>query len=58
MMGTRLTLRVNPTIAELLHGEENHIILSLENLIKKQIIIYPNTEFHMEEFDIFEILKE
>jgi len=23
-----------------------------------QIIIYPNSDFHMEEFDIFEILKD
>ncbi|MDM8526473.1 Rne/Rng family ribonuclease [Desulfococcaceae bacterium HSG8] len=58
MIGNKLTLRVNPQIAELLHGEENHIITSLENLIGKQVVIYPNTEFHVEEFDIFEILKD
>jgi ribonuclease G len=58
MTGVKLTIRVNPEIAELLHGEENHIILSLERIIGKQIIIYPNVKFHMEEFDIFEILKE
>jgi len=53
--GGRLTLRVNPEIAEFLHGEENLIINSLERLIGKQIIIYPNPQFHMEEFDIYEI---
>jgi ribonuclease G len=58
MLGVKLTLRVNPEIAELLHGEENHIIVSLERLIGKQIIIYPNTEYHIEQFDIFEVLKE
>jgi len=55
MNGIRLTLRVNPQIAELLHGEENHLIAALEKAIGKQIVIYPNTTYHMEEFDIFEI---
>jgi ribonuclease G len=58
MNGIRLTLRVNPQIAELLHGEENHLILTLEKVIGKQIVIYPNTTYHLEEFDIFEIHKE
>ena len=52
--GGQLTLRVNPDIAELLHGEENRIVYSLEKKIGKQIVIYPATDFHMEEFDIFE----
>lgn len=54
MTGERFTLRVNPEIAEYLHGEENRIILSLEQIIGKPIVIYPHKEFHMEEFDIFE----
>jgi len=58
MLGVKLTLRVNPEIAELLHGEENHIIVSLERLIGKQIIIYPKTQYHIEQFDMFEVLKE
>jgi ribonuclease G len=58
MIGVKLTLRVNPKIAELLHGEKNHIITSLERIIERQIIIYPSADFHMEEFDIFEILKD
>ena len=53
--GSRFTLHVNPEIAERLHGEENPIIVSLERQIGKQIIIYPNTKFHLEEFDIFEM---
>ena len=56
--GVKLTLRVNPEIADLLHGEENRIIGSLEGRIGKQIVIYPSAEFHMEEFDVFEILRE
>ncbi|MBL7180001.1 MAG: Rne/Rng family ribonuclease [Pseudomonadota bacterium] len=58
MMGTKVSLRVNPEIAELLHGEENHIISTLERIVGKQIIIYPNAQLHIEEFDVFEILKD
>jgi ribonuclease G len=58
MLGTKMSLRVKPEIAELLHGEEDHIITSLERMIGKQIIIYPNPQLHIEEFDIFEILKD
>ena len=58
MNGIRLTLRVNPQIAELLHGEENNLIAALEKAIGKQIVIYPNTTYHLEEFDIFEIHQE
>ncbi|RJP76076.1 MAG: Rne/Rng family ribonuclease [Desulfobacteraceae bacterium] len=57
MVGSRFTLRVNPEIAELLHGEENNLIASLEERLNKQIIIYPNSRFHVEEFDVFEIIK-
>ena len=55
MDGTRLTLRVNPQIAELFLGQENLLIANLERSIGKQIVIYPNPEFHMEQFDIFEV---
>jgi ribonuclease G len=58
MTGIRLTLKVNPKIAELLHGEENHLIASAERAISKQIVIYPNSQFHLEEFDMFEVVKE
>lgn len=54
--GTRLTLKVNPQIAELLHGEENRLINNIENISGKQIVIYPNPNFHIEEFEIFESL--
>jgi len=58
MIGTKLSLRVNPEIAELLHGEENHLILSLERIIGKQIVIYPDPKLHIEEFDVLEVLKD
>jgi ribonuclease G len=55
LKGVRLTLQVNPQIAELLHGEENHLIAQLERRIGKQIVVYPAPQFHMEEFDVYEI---
>jgi ribonuclease G len=55
MNSKRLTLRVNPQIAELFLGEEDLLISKLERDIGKQIVIYPNPEFHMEQFDIFEV---
>jgi ribonuclease G len=57
MMGGALTLKVNPEIAELLHGEENELISDLERGIGKQIEVYANSNFHLEEFDIFENLN-
>jgi ribonuclease G len=55
MDSTQLTLRVNPRIAEFFLGEEDLLISKLERDIGKQIVIYPNPEFHMEQFDIFEV---
>ena len=52
--GTVLTLRVNPEVAEYMHGEENQLIPGLEKNIGKQIIIYPDDRYHMEAFDIIE----
>ena len=57
MLGQRLTMRVNPEIAELLYGEESHLILALEREIDKRVVVYPNPEFHMEQFDILEIMS-
>jgi ribonuclease G len=57
MLGSGITLRVNPQIAELLHGEENHLITSLEHRLSKQITIYPDRRFHLEEFDLLETLS-
>jgi len=39
-------------------GEESPLITHLERSISKQIVIYPNPEFHMEQFDIFEVMGE
>jgi ribonuclease G len=58
MIGVKISLRVNPEIADLLYGEESQIIVSAERIIGKRIVIYPDANLHMEEFDIFEIIKE
>ncbi len=58
MIGVKISLRVNPEIAELLYGEERQTIASAEKIIGKQIVIYPDINLHMEEFDIFEIIKD
>jgi len=58
IMGKRLAVKVNPEVAELLHGEENELILSLERQLERQVVIYPNPQFHMEEIEIIEVLKD
>ena len=57
-MGGRFALRVNPLIADLLHGEENYLIGALERTVGKNIVIYPDEKFHLEQYDILEILKQ
>jgi ribonuclease G len=54
MTGPQLTLRVNPEVADFLHGEENRLIPGLEKTIGKQIIIYPDSRYHIEAFEIIE----
>ena len=54
MTGSKLTVRVNPDVAEFLHGEENRLIPGLEKTINKQIVIYPDNRYHMEAFEIIE----
>ncbi len=56
IMGNRFTVKVHPEIAQLLHGEEKHLISSLENQFSKPIAIYPETHYHIEEYHIFESL--
>ena len=56
--GERLAVKVNPEVADLLHGEENELILSLERQLGRQIVIYPNPQFHLEEIELIEILKD
>jgi ribonuclease G len=58
IIGERLAVKVNPEVADLLHGEENELISTLERRLGRQIVVYPDPDFHMEEIEIIEILKE
>jgi len=55
VFGQRVAIRVNPQVAEFLHREENNLVTNLERDLGKQIVIYPEPQFHREQFDIFEI---
>jgi ribonuclease G len=57
-VGGRIAVKVNPEIAELLHGEQRELIAILEKSIGKQVVIYPNDSFHLEQVDIIDVLKE
>ena len=57
MVGEQMAVRVNPAIADLLHGEESDLIAALEKLTGRHIVIYPNASFHLEEVAIIEILQ-
>jgi ribonuclease G len=57
-VGERLAVKVNPEVADLLHGEESELISALEREIGRQIVIYPNPQFHIEEVEIIEVLKD
>ena len=56
--GEKISLRVHPEIADLLLGEANDIIISLEKYLQRQVVIYPVSEFHIEEFNIIEVYLE
>ncbi|MGM0654103.1 MAG: Rne/Rng family ribonuclease [Thermodesulfobacteriota bacterium] len=56
MMGNRFTVKVHPEIAQLFHGSENHLLVSLESKFSKPISIYPESHYHIEEYHIFESL--
>lgn len=54
MMGESITLKVHPEIAELLLGEEQGMVESLERWLKKEIIIRPDTQLHLEQYEMYE----
>jgi len=56
MTGVKLVLCVNHKIADLLYGEEHHIIESLEKTIKKQIEICTDNRLSESEFNVCETL--
>ncbi|MCP4120039.1 MAG: Rne/Rng family ribonuclease [Desulfobacteraceae bacterium] len=58
MMGNLFTVKVHPEIAQLLHGEQKHLITSLEREIKRPVAVYPEPHYHIEEYHIFETLEK
>ena len=58
MMGESVTLKVHPETAELLLGEERGVVESLERWLKKEIIIRPDSHFHVEQWEWYERLKK
>ncbi len=58
VQGEKISLRVHPDIADLLLGEANEIIISLEKHLQRQIVIYPVEGFHIEEFNIIEVYMD
>lgn len=56
MTGVKLVFCVNHKIADILYGEEQHIIESLEKIIKKQIVICTDKRLSVSDFNISETL--
>lgn len=56
--GSRIHLKVNPVIADLLLGQESDLIASLEERIGRQICIYPAGDYHLEQYDIIEVRQD
>lgn len=52
MQGSKVMLRVHPSVADLLLKEESHSIDQLEKEINKRITIIPNHEMHIKKYDI------
>jgi ribonuclease G len=56
LAGQRIDIKVNPEVAERLHGEESHLVNALERSISKRIVIYPEHRFHLEQFEIVNVV--
>jgi len=54
MDGAGLTLLVNPSVAELLHGQERPLVADLEARIGRTIIVDPEPEYHLEQYEVVE----
>ena len=55
MMAPAITLKVHPEVAELLLGEERGLVESLEGWLSKRIIVRPDQQFHLEEYEMHEM---
>ena len=58
LMGQSITLKVHPEVAELLLGEERGTVESLENWLKKEVVVHPDPQFHLEQWETYEMHKK
>jgi ribonuclease G len=58
MQGESFTIRCNPEIAALLHGEEAKILHIIEDFTDKPVVVYPVSTYLREQFDIIENLRK
>jgi ribonuclease G len=58
LMGNRFTVKVHPEIAQMLMGEAKHLVTSLERALERPIAVYPEPNYHIEEYHIFETLTK
>jgi ribonuclease G len=58
LMGNRFTVKVHPEIAQMLMGEAKHLVTSLERTLERPIAVYPEPNYHIEEYHIFETLTK
>ncbi len=54
-ISTRLIVKVNPLVAELLSDEERQGIEELENIFNLKIVIQEDSTFHQEHFEIIQV---
>jgi ribonuclease G len=57
MLAPGITLKVHPEIAELLLGEEGSLVDSLEVALNKKIVVRPDPQFHLEQYEMYEMHK-
>ncbi len=57
-VGDRIHLKVNPVIADLLLGEERELVAMLETQLNRQIGIYPVAGYHIEQYELIEVISE
>jgi ribonuclease G len=57
IMAPYISLKVHPEVAELLLGEEGSLVESLEAVLNKKIMVRPDAQFHLEQYEMYEMHK-
>jgi Ribonuclease G/E len=52
MTGNNVTVNVNPQVAAMMLREESSTVHELEDGIDKRITVVPNSELHIEKYEI------